>query len=71
MRNVESRDKCFVLDLKLLFIIVDCFSERFLPRFFTVINTPNISLVIGKVNFNNHIYIYIYIHIYKVLFFSQ
>ena len=35
-RIVKSRDKSFVLDLKLLFIIVDCFSERFPPRFFTV-----------------------------------
>ena len=33
---VESRDKDFVLDLKLLFSIVDCFSGRFPPRFFTV-----------------------------------
>ena len=33
---VESRDKSFVLDLKLLFIIVDCFSGRFPPRFFTM-----------------------------------
>ena len=33
---VESRDKDFVLDLKLLFTIVDCFSGRFPPRFFTV-----------------------------------
>ena len=31
---VESRDKGFVLDLKLLFTIVDCFSGRFPPRFF-------------------------------------
>ena len=31
---VESRDKGFVLDLKLLFSIVDCFSGRFPPRFF-------------------------------------
>ena len=36
MRIVESRDKGFVLDLKLLFIIVDFFSGRFPPRFFTV-----------------------------------
>ena len=36
MRIVESRDKGFVLDLKLLFTIVDCFLERFPPRFFTV-----------------------------------
>ena len=34
--TVESRDKGFVLDLKLLFTIVDCFSGRFPPRFFTV-----------------------------------
>ena len=33
---VESRDKGFVLNLKLLFTIVDCFSGRFPPRFFTV-----------------------------------
>ena len=33
---VEFRDKGFVLDLKLLFTIVDCFSERFSPKFFTV-----------------------------------
>ena len=36
MRIVESRDKGFVLDLKLLFIVVDCFSRRFPPRFFIV-----------------------------------
>ena len=36
MGIVESRDKDFVLDLKLLFSIVDCFSGRFPPRFFTV-----------------------------------
>ena len=33
---VEFKDKCFVLDLKLLFTIVDCFLGRFSPRFFTV-----------------------------------
>ena len=33
---VESREKCFVLDLKLLFTIVDCFTGRFPSRFFTV-----------------------------------
>ena len=33
---VESRDKVLVLDLKLLFAIVDCFLGRFPPRFFTV-----------------------------------
>ena len=33
---VKSRDKGFVLDLILLFTIVDCFLGRFPPRFFTV-----------------------------------
>ena len=33
---VESRDKGFVLDLKLLFTIVNCFSGRFPSKFFTV-----------------------------------
>ena len=32
----ESRDKGFVLDLKLLFTIVDCFLGRFPPKFFTM-----------------------------------
>ena len=36
MGIVESRDKSFVLDLKLLFIIVDCFLGRFPLRFFIV-----------------------------------
>ena len=36
MRIVEFRDKFFVLDLKLLFTIVDCFLGRFPPRFFTM-----------------------------------
>ena len=31
---VEFRDKGFVLDLKLLFTIVNCFSGRFPHRFF-------------------------------------
>ena len=35
-RIVESRDKSFVLDLKLLFTIVDYFLGRFPPMFFTV-----------------------------------
>ena len=34
MGIIESRDKGFVLDLKLLFIIVNCFSERFPPYVF-------------------------------------
>ena len=33
---VEFRDKGFVLDLKIFFTIVDCFSGRFPLRFFTV-----------------------------------
>ena len=33
MGIVEFRDKGFVLDLKLLFTIVDCFSRRFSPKF--------------------------------------
>ena len=33
---VESRDKDFVLDLKLLFSIVDCYSGRFPSKFFTM-----------------------------------
>ena len=36
MRIIESRDKSFILDLKLFFTIVDCFSGKFPPRFFTV-----------------------------------
>ena len=36
MGIVESRDKGFILDLKLLFTIVDCFSGRFPPKFFTM-----------------------------------
>ena len=31
---VKSRDKDFILGLKLLFTIVDCFLRRFPPRFF-------------------------------------
>ena len=36
MGIVESKDKDFVLDLKLLFTIVNCFSRRFPLRFSTV-----------------------------------
>ena len=36
MGIVDSRDKGFVLDLKPLFTIVNCFSGRFPPMFFTV-----------------------------------
>ena len=48
---VESRDKGFVLDLKLLFIIGDCFLGRFPPRFFTMklvgfIGFPGLSYLV-------------------------
>ena len=48
---VESRDKGFVLDLKLLFSIVDCFSGRFPLRFFIVklvcfIGFPGLSYLV-------------------------
>ena len=48
---VKSRDKGFVLDLELLFIIVYCFLGRFLPRFFTVklvcfIGFPGLSYLV-------------------------
>ena len=51
MGIVESRDKGFLLDLKLLFSIVDCFSGRFPPRFFTVklvcfIGFPRLSYLV-------------------------
>ena len=51
MGIVEFRDKGFVLDLKLLFIIVDCFSGRFPPGFFTVklvyfIGFPGLSYLV-------------------------
>ena len=36
MGIVQSKDEGFVLNLKLLFTIMDCFSGRFPPRFFTV-----------------------------------
>ena len=48
---VESRDKGFVLDLKLLFTIVDFFLGKFPPRFFTVklvcfIGFPKLSYLV-------------------------
>ena len=48
---VKFRDKGFVLDLKLLFTIVNYFSGRFPPRFFTVklvyfIGFPGLSYII-------------------------
>ena len=51
MGIVKSRDKGFVLDLKLLFTVVNCFSGRFPPKFFTVklvgfIGFPGLSYLI-------------------------
>ena len=54
MEIIESRDKGFVLDLKLLFTIVDCFSGRFPPRFFTV-------KVIGFIGFLGSSYLVLFI----------
>ena len=51
---VKSRDKGFVLDLKLLFSIVDCFSRRFLPRFFTV-------KLVGFIGFHGSSYLVLFI----------
>ena len=51
MGIVKSRDKGFVLDLKLLFTVVNYFSGRFPPKFFTVklvgfIGFPGLSYLI-------------------------
>ena len=51
MGIVEFRDKGFVLDLKLLFTIVNCFLGRFPPKFFTVklvcfIGFPGLSYLV-------------------------
>ena len=51
---VESRDKGFVLNLKLLFTIVNCFSERFPPRFFTV-------KLVGFIGFPASLYLVLFI----------
>ena len=51
---VESRDKGFVLDLKLLFTIVDCFSGRFPPRFFTM-------KLVGFIGFPVSLYLVLFI----------
>ena len=50
---VESRDKGFVLDLKLLFTIVDCFSGRFPLRFFTV-------KLVGFIGFPGSLYLVLF-----------
>jgi len=51
MGIVESRDKCFVLDLKLLFFIVNYFSGRVPSRFFIMklvcfIGFPGLSYLV-------------------------
>lgn len=51
---VESRDKGFVLDLKLLFTIMDCFSGKFPPRFFSV-------KLVGFIGFPRSSYIVLFI----------
>ena len=51
---VESRDKGFVLDLKLLFTIVNYFSGRFPPRFFTV-------KLVGFISFPESSYLVLFI----------
>ena len=48
---IESKDKSFVLNPKLLFTIVDCFLRRFPPRFFTLklvcfIGFPRLSYLV-------------------------
>ena len=48
---IEFRDKGFVLDLKLLFTIMNCFSGRFPPMFFTMklicfIGFPRLSYIV-------------------------
>ena len=53
-RIVESRDKGFVLDLKLLFTIVDCFLGRFPSRFFTV-------KLVGFISFPRSSYLVLFI----------
>ena len=51
---VESKDKGFVLDLKLLFTIMNCFSGRFPPRFFTV-------KLVGFIGFSRSSYLVLFI----------
>ena len=51
---VKFRDKSFVLDLKLLFTIVDCFLGKFSPRFFTV-------KLVGFIGFLGLLYLVLFI----------
>ena len=52
----ESRDKGFVLDLKLLFTIVDCFLGRFPPKFFTM-------KLVGFIGFPRSSYLVLFIYL--------
>ena len=54
MGIVESRDIGFVLDLKLLFTIVNSFSGRFPPKFFIV-------KLVGFIGFPGSSYIVLFI----------
>ena len=54
MGIVESRNKGFVLDLKLLFTIVDYFLGRFPFRFFTV-------KLVGFIGFPGLLYLVLFI----------
>ena len=54
MGIVESRDKGFVLDLKLLFTIENCFLGRFHLRFFTV-------KLVGFIGFPGSLYLVLFI----------
>ena len=60
MGIVEFKDKGFVLDLKLLFTIVNCFSGRFPLRFFTVKLVHFIGFL------GSHILSYLFFH-YMIL----
>ena len=51
---IDPRDKGFVLDLKLLFTIVNCFSGRFPLRFFTM-------KLVGFIGFSESSYFVLFI----------
>ena len=75
MGIVESKDKGFVLDLKLLFTIVDCFSGWFPPRFFTLklvcfISFPRSSYLVLFI-FPLHDFDMILMFVYFNKFYSQ
>ena len=52
---VESKDKGFVLDLKLFFTIVNCFPGRFPPRFFVTVK------LVGFIGFPESSYLVLFI----------